>query len=187
MSKILLCLLIILAVSSSGFCGGSNNFGIGLLLGTSKSKILNINEIKQEYNADKKNGEDYKNYFINGFKQSLASQGIILDEQDIDITIGKDNPFSEKSDFTFDTGVILFDQYNFNDTFFVRVGAFGNFTVAKNTFSFIKEAMSIKFKDNQDWLANINYDLSLKHSFNVGGQLLVGCNIVKVLSFCNRW
>ncbi len=47
-----MCGLTILIVSSSVFCSESNEFGIGLLLGTSKSKISNINEIKPEYNNE---------------------------------------------------------------------------------------------------------------------------------------
>lgn len=50
--SIFLCGLTILIVNYSVFCSESNEFGTGLLLGTSKSKISNINEIKPEYNNE---------------------------------------------------------------------------------------------------------------------------------------
>lgn len=159
-NKSVLCLLTAFSVSSSGFCSGSNNFGIGLLLGTAKSKI----------------SSEYINK-LNKYLHNAFIQGAYSESQDYEkyFTI-KNNPVSEKSDFRFDTGIIAFYQYNFNDTFFTRIGAFGNFTVANNKFSvFNLTVSSTKLQD-------LNLDCNLKHSFDLGGQLLVGFNLAKQFS-----
>lgn len=164
--KSVLCLLTTFSVSSSGFCSGSNNFGIGLLLGTAKSKI----------------SSEYINK-LNKYLHNAFIQGVYSESQDYEkyLTI-KNNPVLEKSDFRFDTGVIAFYQRNFNDTFFTRIGAFGNFTVAKNTSSIEVLNENISDKLRLQYI-NLKANLELKHSFDVGGQLLVGFNIAKTVSF----
>lgn len=73
-----------------------------------------------------------------------------------------------RSDFMFNTGFILFYQHNFNNIFFARAGACCNFTVAKNTFSFLSDTISEKLTN-----ANFNINLNLKHLFDVGGLDLI--------------
>ena len=167
--KNVLWLLTTLAVSPSGFCNGSSNtFGIGLLLGTTKSKI-DINGINK----------DDSNAFVQNLKSGLQQiNNVSL--QDLTIKI-KNNPPSEKSDFRFDTGVVAFYQHNFNDIFFTRIGAFGNFTVAKNTLSILNETISLSSSELGNY--KLNTDVSFKHLFDVGGQLLVGFNMTKLFSF----
>ena len=99
--KSISCLLTMFVVSTSGFFSGSNSFGLWLLLGTSKSKISNINELKRKYN----NTGIYD--YLNTYLKIIAPD-----------IIKNNNPFSEKSDFRFDTGGTVFYQRNFNDTFF---------------------------------------------------------------------
>ena len=168
--KSFLCLLTTVSISSSDFCNVSNNFGIGLLLGTAKSKIKisKINELNQYCHED----------FIKVLYYELQKSG--MQDYEKYITI-KNNPVSEKSDFRFDTGVIAFYQRNFNDTFFTRIGAFGNFTVANNTSSseILNESISDKLR-SQD--INLKCNFELKHSFDVGGQLLLGFNLAKQFS-----
>ncbi len=156
MKKLLYSLVVLVLSCNTNSYSASSGFGIGLLAGTSKTKITNTNDYKKLYETMKLYLQDklYQQY-----KLAISS-----------------NPFNEKSGFSFDLGAIVFYQIAMKN-FFIRPGIVCNFPIANNDFS--------PFKFNvTETVNNITgtIDAPLIHSFDIGGQLLLGFTVAKIFS-----
>ena len=142
----------------------SSGFGIGLLAGTSKTKITNINDFKKLYDS-------WKEAIYEQIRNKLPST-----MRDRVSTFLKQNPFTEKSGFSFDVGATIFYQIGIKN-FFIRPGIVCNFPVANNDFSPFKLSVTETVNNITETI-----DIPLIHSFDIGGQLLLGFTVAKIFS-----
>lgn len=163
MKKLLYSLVVLVLSCNTNSYSASSGFGIGLLAGTSKTKITNISKFKK---LSDDNNKIY-NYII---------RYMLPHVQDTFFFSSSPNPFTEKSGLSFDLGATMFYQIGIKN-FFIRPGIVCNFPVANNDFSPFKLSVTETVNNITETI-----DIPLIHSFDIGGQLLLGFTVAKIFS-----